>query len=94
MFAPSLHRCVFGQVCAVEVGECGEGLLFGLTGRAAVINQPALRKGGSAGETLLTSVEPVSGCVMGLTAASFPLPVPLDVSDDAVSEEETCFASR
>lgn len=36
------HRCVPGQVCAVEVGERGQGLLFGLTGRAAVINQSVL----------------------------------------------------
>lgn len=37
-----VHRCVPGQVCAVEVGERGQGLLFGLTGRAAVINQSVL----------------------------------------------------
>lgn len=59
-----------------------------------MINQVALRRGGNAGKTLLTSVEPVSGYVVGFTPASFLLPVPLDVSDDAVSEEETCFASR
>lgn len=94
MFAPRLYGCVLGQVCAVGVAECGQGLLFGLTGRTAVINQSAFRREGSAGETLLTSVEPVSECVMGFTAASFPLPVPLDMSDDAVCEEETCFASR
>lgn len=72
-----------------------EGLVFGLTGRAAAIHQCALRRGGSAGETLLTSVEPVLGCAVGFAAASSPLSsVPLDVSDDAVREEETCFASR
>lgn len=98
---------LLGQECDLERGwcllpgvsgrcvlwRCGQGLLFGLTARAAVINQSALRRGGSAGETLLTSAEPVSGCVMGFTATSFPLPVPLDMSDDAVCEEETCFAS-
>lgn len=49
-----------------------EVLLFGLMGRAAVINQCALRRGGSAAETLLTAS--VLGSVTGLTASSFPLP--------------------
>lgn len=78
----------------MEVAECGEGSLFGLTGRAAVINQSALRRGGSAGEALLTSVELVLWCVMGFTAAAFPFPGAFGCADDAVSEEETCFASR
>lgn len=69
---PQGHRCV--PRCVPWKWQYREGLSLGLTGPAAVINRSALRRGGSAGETVLTSVELVLWCVMGLTAASFPLP--------------------